>query len=273
MKLRLLSAACLLMLCSSVQAQFLGIGKNKHKTPYDSHVVVQGETVYGISRSYHTTVDELLAINPAIKNKAVSIGETINVPFISRKDRRKDKEREKMLQDAIVYTVQKKETLYSIAKRNNTNVATLRQWNDLADETVQEGQQLIVGFKNEALKKMNDVAAETESKVEDEEGDVPKNESSDPARPMVTQKGAALWIRSVDDNGGLYALHPTAPIGSEITVKNLMNNRTVSVKVIGKLPATSENHNILIKLSSSAAKQLGVLDAKFQVELQYPQAH
>jgi hypothetical protein len=48
-----------------------------------------------------------------------------------------------------------------------------------------------------------------------------------------------------------------------------MNNKTVIVKVIGRLPSTSENGNILIKLSESAAKKLNVRDEKFLVELTY----
>jgi hypothetical protein len=52
-------------------------------------------------------------------------------------------------------------------------------------------------------------------------------------------------------------------------VKNLMNGKIVTVKVIGKVPATSINEKVLIKISASAAKTLGVLDEKFLVELAY----
>ena len=54
-----------------------------------------------------------------------------------------------------------------------------------------------------------------------------------------------------------------------VTVKNMMNGRTVDVKVIGKLPATPENENVTIKISASAAKKLGVLDEKFLAEFYY----
>jgi histone H3/H4 len=48
-----------------------------------------------------------------------------------------------------------------------------------------------------------------------------------------------------------------------------MNNKTIRVKVIGKLPDTGENKNILIRISESAAKQLNALDEKFLVEITY----
>ena len=83
------------------------------------------------------------------------------------------------------------------------------------------------------------------------------------------ERGIATWTHSSYDDGNFYALHTTAPQGTIITVRNLMNNKTVSVKVIGKLPSTSGNENILIKLSESAAKKLNVLDDKFLVEITY----
>ena len=78
-----------------------------------------------------------------------------------------------------------------------------------------------------------------------------------------------LLGKSSGDDKDLYALHPTAPKGTEIMVKNMMNGKTVTVKVIGKLPATSANENVLIKISGSAAKKLGVLDERFLVAVYY----
>ena len=54
---------------------------------------------------------------------------------------------------------------------------------------------------------------------------------------------------------------------------NMMNGKTVTVKVIGKLPATSENEHVLIKISSAAANKLGVLDERFLAALYYDGMH
>jgi hypothetical protein len=48
-----------------------------------------------------------------------------------------------------------------------------------------------------------------------------------------------------------------------------MNNKSVQVKVIGRLPNTPENENVAIKISGSAAKELNALDNKFLVQLSY----
>lgn len=79
----------------------------------------------------------------------------------------------------------------------------------------------------------------------------------------LTEKGVITWTKSNNDDGQYYALHPTAPVGTTITVKNMMNSKTLQVKVIGKLPNTADNHGVLMKISNSAAKALNVLDDKF----------
>jgi rare lipoprotein A (peptidoglycan hydrolase) len=60
-----------------------------------------------------------------------------------------------------------------------------------------------------------------------------------------------------------------APIGTMVTVKNLMNGKTITAKVIGKIPSLDVNKDILVKLSSNAYKELGVESDKFLVEVSY----
>lgn len=86
---------------------------------------------------------------------------------------------------------------------------------------------------------------------------------SDKTLTYLTEKGVITWTKSNNDDGQYYALHPTAPIGTTITVKNMMNSKTIQVKVIGKLPNTADNQGVLMKISNSAAKALNVLDDKF----------
>lgn len=85
-------------------------------------------------------------------------------------------------------------------------------------------------------------------------------------------KGTAIWMTdpSPENQQRFYAIHKTAPIGSIIMVKNLMNNRIVYTKVIGKLPSNQANENVVVKLSGAAARYLNVLDDRFMVELSMP---
>jgi rare lipoprotein A (peptidoglycan hydrolase) len=65
------------------------------------------------------------------------------------------------------------------------------------------------------------------------------------------------------------ALHRTAPVGTIMQVRNQMNDLSVFVKVIGKLPDTGANDKVIVKLSKKAYERLAALDKRFRVELSY----
>ncbi|AMR26731.1 hypothetical protein A0257_06150 [Hymenobacter psoromatis] len=83
-----------------------------------------------------------------------------------------------------------------------------------------------------------------------------------------TEVGIAAPIASSGTDKYL-ALHKTAPIGTIMQVKNQMNGQSVYVRVIGVLPDTGENDNILVRLSPRAVQKLGTTDSKFRVETSY----
>ena len=79
----------------------------------------------------------------------------------------------------------------------------------------------------------------------------------------------AAVIDGNSDTRKYLALHPTAPVGTIMRVRNEMTNLSVFVRVVGKLPDTGANNNVLIRLSPAAQEALGALDGKFRVELSY----
>ena len=84
----------------------------------------------------------------------------------------------------------------------------------------------------------------------------------------VTESGMAAVIEKTGTDKYL-ALHKTAPVGMIMQVKNTMNGQSVYVRVIGKLPDTGENNNVLVRLSPRAVQKLGTPDARFRVETSY----
>lgn len=250
---------------------------------YDVHLVVKGETLYSLSKKYHTTVDVLLELNPGIINNKLETGAMIKVPSVEYESAVLPGEASVSNDRAIMHSVAKGETVYSLSKKYNTDVATILMWNDLTEPLIREGAMLVVGYETPQMQLtgpfvMKDSHIEEESekmishpgkKAGDDSIHEPVWSNSKENYITYDEKGIALWTHSTYDGGNFYALHATAPQGTEILVKNLMNERTVVVKVIGRLPSTSENENVLIKLSESAAKKLNVLDEKFLVELSY----
>jgi hypothetical protein len=84
----------------------------------------------------------------------------------------------------------------------------------------------------------------------------------------VSESGLAMAIPT-DASDKYLALHKTAPVGTIMEVRNIMNGMSVYVRVIGKLPDTGENSNVLVRLSKRAVQRLATPDQRFRVETSY----
>ena len=85
----------------------------------------------------------------------------------------------------------------------------------------------------------------------------------------ISEIGMADIINSNDSSTKLLALHRSAPVGSLVQVRNDINNASLWVKVIGKLPDTGVNDRILIKLSARAFEKLSPNQQRFRAEVTY----
>jgi len=87
----------------------------------------------------------------------------------------------------------------------------------------------------------------------------------------TSEQGVATWMMesSLNKKEKFYALHRTAAIGTIIKVVNPMNKRAVFVKVVGPLPDTGDNHDVLIKITQAAARRIGIVDSRFRVDISY----
>jgi LysM repeat protein len=114
------------------------------------HRVEEKETLFAISRRYKTTVDAILQYNTAASS-GLEIGQILKVPFTIKS--------QKKPLDGIVHTVAPKETLYSISRMYQVSTEDIKLWNDLADNALSIGQELII-------KKSNSTASRTTQPVE-----------------------------------------------------------------------------------------------------------
>ena len=61
------------------------------------------------------------------------------------------------------------------------------------------------------------------------------------------------------DQSAMVAAHSTFPFGTVVRVTNLENGRRVIVRIVDRVPAAAaQKDSVLIDLSSSAARNLGV---------------
>lgn len=97
------------------------------------YIVQKGDSLYQIAIKYGTTVDELKKINNLTSNN-LSIGQKITLPTLSSLDN----------QEFDIYTVQKGDSLYQIAKKYNITIDNLKKINNLTNNLLSINQQLKV---------------------------------------------------------------------------------------------------------------------------------
>jgi len=131
------------------------------------HVVAAGETVYGISRKYNISQEQLLELNPEAKN-GLSVGQVLLIskgqPVLPNNTNTQSEVvlepvREPstvvLFKDSLVqHRVMKGETLYSISKRFMVPVETLMEVNKLRNQNIKEGDVLIIPLKKEAVEQV-----------------------------------------------------------------------------------------------------------------------
>lgn len=278
------------------------------------HTVEPKETLYSISKRYNITVDELKQWNN-IQDNAISPGDRIKVsrpasasstlnastsptqPVTPRPGTpanssalpaQQPMQNRLDFSGKIVHTVEEQETLYSIARMYDTNVAQLKEWNQLTTEGLGIGQKLIVGVTKGLPKKTQErvVRSGTEEEKPKDYGynsnpmtiaqvgdpsqeELEANNVERASVRKISEMGMAMSIEDSLNTKKYLALHRTAPIGTIMQVHNEMNNLSVFVRVVGKLPPTGTNDKVLIKLSRKAYEKLGAYSEKVPVRLTY----
>lgn len=262
------------------------------------HVVKSSETLYSIAGMYDVSVSEIKKWNN-LSGNAIGIGDKL---FIKKGVPRLSQDKPAAATTGVeaagrkTHTVQASETLYSLSRQYDVNITELKKWNHIEGNEISIGQVLIVsgeGLENpatEAEKHSSMMPGNEESLVAE------NNAVSDPvhveteAQPKektpsadhidddikatyeskkVVENGFAEVIEGSSDTKKYLALHRSAPVGTIMQVRNEMNNQTVFVRVVGKVPDTGNNKNILIKISKKAFNRLGSVDPKFPVEISY----
>lgn len=266
-----------------------GLEKAASPIPAQKHVVQPSETLYSIARKYNVNVEELATINH-LDGYNIRIGQEIIIPTVKMSETAPPSDPSK-----VYHVVKGGETLYSLSRTYGISIEMIKKWNDLPDNTLKPGQQLVVG-ETAVPDSQNAVRPEPGNRQEptqvshhesteapDQRGEIIKFEIEDneyirhknntPEEPLKIEKvfenGLAEMIAGTDDTKKYLALHKTAPVGSILQVKNEMNNLSVFVRVIGKLPDTGDNEKISIRISKIAYDHLGAIDARFPVQISY----
>lgn len=113
-------------------ANYIGVPYSLNEES-DYYVVKKGDSLWSIAKKYNMTVDELKSINN-LKSNLLSIGQRLKI-----------KESD---DNQNIYIVKKGDTLYKIANMYGTTVDNLKALNNLKNNNLSIGQNLIVPSKN-----------------------------------------------------------------------------------------------------------------------------
>ena len=97
---------------------------------YITYTVKKGDNLYNLAKAYNTSVQEIVNLNN-LKNTSLSINQVLKIP-------------NKSSNNITTYIVKKGDNLYSIAKKYNTTVDSLKKKNNLKSNTLSIGQKILI---------------------------------------------------------------------------------------------------------------------------------
>ncbi len=106
----------------------LKIPRNEVNPNENVYIVKRGDTLYRIANTYGVTIDDLINANNLSSN-ILSVGQQIVIPIKPVTE-----------ENFVVYEVMPGDTLYSIARRYNTKVDSIKAYNGLTSNNLSIGQ-------------------------------------------------------------------------------------------------------------------------------------
>lgn len=119
------------------------ISANDFDVDYVYHTVRKGETLSRIAAKYRTNVDSIVRANKISRKRTIHIGQKLKIPVRGGKSGEQLSYGDEKTSDNR-YRAQKGETLWTIAKKFNTDTTSLKKLNHLTSSLLYEGQMLTV---------------------------------------------------------------------------------------------------------------------------------
>ncbi len=202
------------------------------------HKVVAGETLFRIAIKNHTTVKYLAEFNN-LKSTDVKIGQVLKIPQSVKHENKDNSPNSNVASNEPETTIVKSNRSKSNDSLVTTNSEVLSADSDISEPNISSAW---IGGNYERFYFNN-----------------------------TTEHGVATWMMEFSSakKEKFYALHRSASVGTIIKVVNPMNKRSVFVKVVGQLPDTGDNHDVLIKITQAAARKIGIFESRFRVDISY----
>lgn len=302
---RLLVLVILLAATASAYAQADSLGiERRGEQVLVIHKVKSGQTLYALARRYGTSVKQINEANPILQ-QGLKVGQTLKVPFgkpVVVANTSKAAKTHMVNAGETLYAISRKYgvSVDELKKLNKLTSNSLALGQKLIIEEAQEAEEpLVIPQPDPEPVVSNDPVVVDTAKVENAnptevvspEEVVVGDTATQTTTPEVEAPAVETVPETVKYNGTPFtevredgvaelivedepakkflALHKTAKVGTVIKIRNLKNDLSVYVRVVGNIPDTADNDNILIKINKRAHDQLKAFDPRLRVELTY----
>lgn len=294
-----LAAICTFFSVQSFATTIDSVGvENNNGNQVIVHKVAPKESYYSIGRLYNVPPKDIISYN---NNISLNIGTLLKVPTNRAFQRISAAKtavasKETASGEIIEHKVEAKESLFSIAKKFGTTVDNIKQLNKLTNINLSIGQVLKIK-PDDTIKpstatviadiKAPPVVAPPPAQAQKSQLPPPPTQSAvsetthvELAKPKArvgrlgvterSEKGVAVAFEDAAlDSSKMLALHRFAPVGTIVRVTNPMTDRVTFVKVVGKFTENESTKEAIIVLTKATADQLGALDKRFLVNIDY----
>ncbi len=211
-----------------------------------THTVEKGQTLYSISRMYGVKPADILIWNN-LSNETIALGSKLSIHSSSETLTEKAPE---TVKTSETLPVKAPEPVMAMENSPAKTAEPVKTAEIPIEKPVVESAPM-----NSQQEMLYNTFQET------------KTSGSQPVNQRVT----IGWIASDNPKPTVsyICLHKTAPVGTIIRLSNLVNKKVAYVKVIGKLPETAENMNVVMRVSASVKTDLSLGSDRAYVEEEY----
>ncbi|MFT3751048.1 MAG: LysM peptidoglycan-binding domain-containing protein [Agriterribacter sp.] len=114
---------------------------------YLNHIVTAKENLYSVGRLYNISPKEIAPFNGLTLTSGLEVGQPLKIPLSAANFAQQGTAGADEAFVPLYHIVEEKEGLFRIGQNfNKVSVNDLKKWNSLSGESLEKGQQLVVGF-------------------------------------------------------------------------------------------------------------------------------
>ncbi|GGD17024.1 hypothetical protein GCM10011343_04780 [Flavobacterium orientale] len=229
-----------------------------------TYVVQPKETLYGISRRYGITVEQLVAANKSVTSDLIKIGQTLTIPVYSETGTAQNTS---IQTDAAVHIVEKGETKYGLSKRYGTTIEELERKNPHIVAMLQIGHRVEVGTAAFSTPTAIPTQEKATATTPIEEKIIPETKVAEVVTPQPVETEGGFINYEVQPKETMYGLSRMAGISQEKLLElNPQLADGVKMGMTIKLPATAPIASTQSKPVTATPAITGLLASLNKVE-------